>query len=140
MGQPTPYGKYRQTQIGTASQVRLIVMLHDGAIRFLKQTIVAMNEGDLYKKCQNLNKALEIITHLWASLDYNNSPDISGNMARIFQYMHARLVQANIDNDAGPMEEAIGYFSTLREAWDQVDRFSQQNTEKTPTAELSAAA
>jgi len=121
MGQATPYGTYRQTQVGTANQVRLIIMLHDGVIRFLHQTLVAMKKKDYFNQSASLNKALDVIFHLWGSLNVDENDEIAKNLRQLFKYMHTRLVQANVDDNPLPIEEAIDYFRTLREAWAQVD-------------------
>ena len=48
----SPYDKYKQTEINTANQGKLIVMLYDGAIKFLNIALENMNPvpgGDVYE-------------------------------------------------------------------------------------------
>jgi flagellar protein FliS len=143
MTEAAAYASYRQTQLGTASQARLIVMLHDGAIRFLQQAIAAMDKKDYYGKSVNLNKALAIIVHLWASVNEGEGNEIGANLIRIFQYMHTRLLQANVDNDPAPMQEAIAHLRTFREAWNKVDRLNSasalESSDAKPSLTLSRA-
>ena len=39
-----PYQQYKQTQITTADQGRLVVMLYDGAIKFLNKALEIMEK------------------------------------------------------------------------------------------------
>lgn len=142
MSQPSPYASYRQTQIGTANQLRLIIMLHDGVIRFLRQALAGMEKKDYYMKGSNLNKALDIIFHLWSSLDTTPGNEIAENMSSLFQYMRNILVMGNAKNDPAPFLEVIGYFRTFRDAWEEVERKGGDDSRKKPAqqGELSRAA
>ena len=60
---------YRASAVLTASPGQLIVMLYDGARRFLHQASVAMGEGDIPAAHNKLTRAEEIIRHLRNTLD-----------------------------------------------------------------------
>ena len=49
------YQLYRQTQVSTASQGELLLMLFDGAIRFARQSQEYMRQGELEQRtiCSN---------------------------------------------------------------------------------------
>ena len=53
---------YIQTQIQSRSPLELVVMLYDGALRFLQQTVDAMERGDLIAKRDSLSRAMAIVT------------------------------------------------------------------------------
>ena len=44
------YEKYKKVDVSTASQNRLIVMLYDGAIKFLETACAAMDKNMVLKK------------------------------------------------------------------------------------------
>ena len=100
-------------------------MLHDGAIRFLAQAAAATADKDFAKKSLNLNKAIQIIDHLWGSLDHEKGGEIAGNLSTIFAYMHKRLIFANFNDDVVAMEEVISHVRGLRESWAALDAQSK---------------
>ena len=69
MSLPNPYAQYRQNSVETASPTRLVVMLYDGAIRFLSQALAAMQAGQHAQQSVLIGKAQAIIAHLHDTLD-----------------------------------------------------------------------
>jgi flagellar protein FliS len=139
-----PYAQYRQTQIETATQSRLIIMLHDGAIRFLQQAITAMKEKDYYHQSYYINRALAVIDHLWATLNLKEGGEIAAALAKLFPYLRERLAQGNLGDDIGAIEEVLKHIRTLRDAWVAVEELKANSEPKEPVererGELSMAA
>lgn len=115
-----PYSRYRQTQVETANHLKMIIMLYDGAIRFLQQAIIAMEQKDTNQQCLCFNKALAIIDHLGASLDLSQGGEIAADLARLFPYFHDRATVANVKDDRAAAQEVIEHLRTLRGAWASV--------------------
>lgn len=90
----SPYQKYQQSSVQTATPGKLIVMLYEGAIRFVKQSIEAIDSKDIHKANHNLIKAQNIVHELTASLDYNYP--IAEDLGRLYEYMMHQLIEANI--------------------------------------------
>src|SRR5436305_14560311 len=63
------HASYRESAILTAPPERLVVMLYDGAHRFLLQAIAAMREGRIADTGERLNRAGAIIDELQCTLD-----------------------------------------------------------------------
>jgi len=117
---PTPRAAYQRSAVLTASQGQLIVMLYDGACRFLVQASVAMNERQFELAHNKLRRAELIINHLQASLDYENGGEIAPRLYAIYSFCKRHLNQARIKADPARIEEARSLLWTLREAWVQV--------------------
>jgi flagellar protein FliS len=126
-----PYAQYRQTQTSTASQIQLIVMLHDGAIRHLAKAAEALAKKDYSAKAEAFGKAFKIIEHLCGTLDKENGGDLAKNLEQIYAYMHERLMQANLRDDFGPIKEVINHLRGMRESWAGVDSILKKDR---PTA------
>ena len=141
MSLPNPYAQYRQTQAVTASQVKLIIMLHDGAIRSLQQAAAATEAHDLEKMALHYNKASDIIGHLGSSLRPDTG-EIARNLGQIYLYCLQKILQANASEDSSIARELIGHLRPLRDAWDQVERMKAGvNPETSPEKlDLSFAA
>ena len=112
---------YRQHAVQCATPVGLVVMLHDGAIAWLQQAITAIEAHDIDKKCAHLNRALSIIAQLEGTLDFERGGEVAQTLKQFYVHARARVLQANIQNSQDILAALVQQFSTVREAWDQVD-------------------
>lgn len=109
------YQKYQQTQAQTASKPKLLIMLYDGAIKFVNAGIEGITNKDYSKANSNLCKAQAIIHELISSLNFDYPQ--AHELVRIYEYMLEKLIDANIKKNAAPAQEILGYLNELREAW-----------------------
>ena len=120
-----PYQKYRQTQVETADQPTLLLMLYSGGLKFLGLARQAMQDNNLEETNRLLGKVQDILCELMGSLN-PDLPEISGSLFQLYEYMHHQLVQANIKKDQNLIGEVEKLFSSLREAWEEAIRQEQQ--------------
>lgn len=113
-------GQYRQTQLTTVDKGRLIVLLYEGAIKFLREAAEAQKTGDIPAKSNFVNRALDIISELSQSLNMNDGGDIAQNLRRIYQFWTDHLLKAKVVRDSRAMEDVIAMMSSLIEAWQVV--------------------
>ena len=106
---------YKRQQIMTASPAELTLMLYNGAIRFINESIMALESGDLCKSNLSNLKAQNIVLEFMCTLDMQY--EISKNWAALYEYIHYRLVQANLKKDREMLAEARGLLTELRDAW-----------------------
>ncbi|QCT04564.1 flagellar protein fliS [Paenibacillus algicola] len=116
----SPYQKYQQVQAQTASKPKLLIMLYDGAIRFLRSGIEGIEERDIEKSNNNLCKAQAIIHELISALNFDYP--ISNDLLKIYDYMVSQLIVANVNKDAAPAREVLNHLTELREAWVEASR------------------
>ncbi len=114
-----PYDHYKRTQIGTASQGRLILMLYEGALKNLRSAQNSINHKDIKGAHNMLMRTQDIIRELNTTLNMN-AGEISQNLRNLYLYMLQRLVEANVSKDNEKIEEVIDLLSTLKEAWDTI--------------------
>lgn len=111
----SPYDKYRQSAVQTSTPAQLVIMLYDGAIRFVKAGVEGLNNRDLQKANHNFGKAQTIVSELMCTLDH--SYDISKNLHSLYDYINFLLIQSNVKKNIEPAEEALSYLTDLRETW-----------------------
>jgi flagellar protein FliS len=111
------YGSYERTSVETADPRAVIVLLYEGAIKFLLQAESALERKEKMEMSRLLNRTLKIITHLNVALDYERGGEVAVNLYRLYCYMRDCLLEANIRCDKSKIEEAINLFKTLLEAW-----------------------
>lgn len=108
---------YENQQIETASPEQLLLMLYDGAIRFLNEALRAMREEDWETYNAKLIKAQNIVSELMASLDVKLAGELGQNLFKLYDYIHYRLVQANMKKDEAMVNEALMHLKDLRVTW-----------------------
>lgn len=104
-----------------ASPSRLVTMLFDAAEARLKDTIAAIGRGDIEGRCASVNKAIEILGHLYATLDFEQGGAIAEQLGMLYRFVIHRLALVNSCNDAAPAGEAIALLAPLRDAWHEID-------------------
>ncbi|MCG1011181.1 flagellar export chaperone FliS [Tepidanaerobacter sp. GT38] len=120
------YQQYQYNSIMSASPERLVLMLFEGAIRFVKLARKAIEEKDIAGANENLTKAQDIIAELNQSLDM--SYDISENLAGIYDFLYRRLVDANIKKDAEFLDVVESMLKELKDTWEQAYVNSKKNS------------
>jgi len=110
-------GIYEDTAVTTQNQGRLVVMLYDGAIKFLNKAVIDMQTGDLEAKSKNIQRAKDIIFELNTVLDLEAGGEVAQNLRKIYNFMNAHLTQANIENDVKMTYEVIGILKKVNEGW-----------------------
>jgi flagellar protein FliS len=107
-----------ETGVASASPLKLIIMLYDGALAALLGAKVNMAAGNIAAKGSAISKAITIIDNgLRASLDKTAGGEIADNLDALYDYMTRRLLQANLQNDVGIVEEIHRLLADLRSAW-----------------------
>ncbi|MGL4560744.1 MAG: flagellar export chaperone FliS [Brevinema sp.] len=118
---------YKNTDIETASRLKLVVMLYAGAIRFINIAIQAIknNQNDIAN--QHAIKAQDIVSELLASLNFE-AGDIADELSSLYIYVHKLLIEGNIKKDPALFQEAIDLLENLKDAWDNLLAQEEQNT------------
>jgi flagellar secretion chaperone FliS len=132
------YGKiadeYRKNAVNGASPLQLIVMLYDGALRFMEAGKDAMKKRDLPRQNENLQKAQRILMELMSCLDMEKGGEIAQNLLALYAYSLDELVQANVTDDPEGVERAAKVLSDLRQSWVQLDQMTRRPAEDQPLA------
>ena len=110
-------GAYQDAAIGTQSKGRLIVMLYDGAIKFLKLAIQELQAENYAAKGQYINRAQDVINELNAVLDMDAGGDVSQNLRKLYVFMGRHLSQANAKRDPQMIQEVITLLEELNQSW-----------------------
>lgn len=111
--------QYLDNQVATASREQILIMLYDGAIRFVRQAIFAIEDGDRAKKGEGISKAVAIITEFRNTLDHKIGGDIAANLDALYEYMLRELIKANAKSDVKSLQIVEGLLSELRDTWKQ---------------------
>ena len=108
---------YQETAVTTQSKGRLIVLLYDGAIKFMRLAIKELEAGNYEAKGRYITRAQDIITELNAVLDTEAGGEVAGNLRKLYCFMTNHLSQANIKCDAQMIREVITMMEELNQSW-----------------------
>ena len=108
---------YKYTSIETAAPERLLIMLYDGAIRFLNIAVNAIKDKQMETSHKNILKAEAIVMELMTMLDMEIGGEISVNLFNLYDFMYRHLVNANVNHDAAKIKEVVELLCDLRNTW-----------------------
>ena len=136
----SPWNSYRQVSLKTAAPGQIVLMLFEGAIRFLEQAETGFVLDDPAEANEtihnNVQRAQEILHELNMALDVTNGGELAQTLRALYEYLDRRLIESNLRKDAGGLLEVKKHLSALREAWAQM--LQQGVTE--PSSSMVAAA
>lgn len=124
------YDQYLRSKIMTASKAELTLMLYDGAIKFCNMAKLSIEKKDIPGANTNIKKAEAIIEEFLATLDHKYP--VAEDFEKVYNYLHERLVQANLKKDPEILDEVLEHLRTMRDTWKEVMR-----TANTPQAAIS---
>jgi flagellar secretion chaperone FliS len=115
----TPQAAYRKGEVLSATPAQLVVLLYDGARRFLRKAALAMRAGQVETAHQWLRSAERVIAHLDGTLDYDQG-DLPQRLHSLYQFHLAHLAIARRSQDPGKIEEVSELLGELRDAWAEI--------------------
>ena len=107
-------------QVAEASPHRLIQMLMEGGLSKLAQARGAMERGQLALKGELIGHAISIIGGLREGLDLAQGGEVASNLDRLYEYMGARLLEANMKGSAEMLDEVTGMLREIKSSWDAI--------------------
>ena len=140
------HNEYRQNEVATSSQGKLIVMMYEGALKFVNLAIEGIDNNDISKKGTYINKAHDIINELSFALDIEKGGEVAQKLESLYQFALHQLTRANIKSDRKALESIINILTPLMDAWKEVliksknpgANNSNQNFPQTPHKKITS--
>ena len=111
-----PYQQYQQNQVDTATPDRLLLMMYNGALKFIKTAREGIVEKDIEKANNHIIKVQDIVYELMSSLDLETG-ELAQNLLALYYYINNRLMEANINKDEEILKEVESLLTDMRDAW-----------------------
>jgi flagellar secretion chaperone FliS len=111
---------YRENTVLSATPEQLVVMLYDGARRFLRQAATAMRAHEVESAHNALRRAEQIVVHLDGVLDDGQGGELASRLHTIYQFALSHLNRARMDQDAQKLVEVADLLGELRESWAEI--------------------
>lgn len=108
---------YRQVQAQASTPLELVLLLYDGALRFMERAREAIARRDIPARRTAISQSMAIVGELQATLDMDRGGEIAFELDRLYAYVLARLMDATLKNDAAAIDDACKVFAALRDGW-----------------------
>ncbi|MCB0328187.1 MAG: flagellar export chaperone FliS [Bdellovibrionales bacterium] len=135
------HNQYQAVQVTTTDRGRLLLMMYEGALKFLRQAKTGLEENDIGKFCRFLSKAQAIIAELMNTLDFEKGGKIAKDLDRLYDFMLFYLTEANLHRDAERITKVIGLLDTVYKAYKEIieGEKSKQRAQTTAPAPNASA-
>ena len=123
MGYTNAYSAYQKTNVKTASQGHLVVLLYEAAVKNLRSALSLFDTEnkikapDIEKFSGFIQKTQAIITELEVSLDMDKGGDISKNLMSLYMYFNSELMDASINHNREKITFVMNMLNELLSAW-----------------------
>jgi len=107
-----------ETQVMSASPVRLITLLFDGARAAVAQARVHLAQNNIAARGSAISKAIEIVeSGLKASLDMKSGGELALSLRNAYDLIVRNLLLANLNADLKHLDAADRLLADLGGAW-----------------------
>ena len=111
---------YNRGQVGSADPLRIVVLLYEGAIRFLGQAKERFD--DPATRGMALGRAHRIVSELLAALDYEKGGEIATNLDSIYHYLLDEITRANVECSPKNLDRMCEILRDLLSGWTSIEK------------------
>ncbi len=111
---------YKKSQVETADQLSLVLMLYDRAILLLGKAEKEISEEKYEEKHDSLMKAHDIVFELIQSLDQDKGGEIAASLLQLYYFVVREIMDADANLNTKSIDNAKGILSELRESWKDI--------------------
>lgn len=139
------YEEYKQNEVSTSNQGKLILMMYEGAIRNVTQALACLEKKNVAGKSVHISKTVSIINELSMALNMKKGGEVAEKLERLYQHLMRQLTLANIKAEPKILLSTLKVLTTLQSGWEEIVRKtpaptqnpSQAQTISTPPLALS---
>jgi len=113
---------YRKNQVSGMSQKELIVLLYDGALKFLDQANGHLEEKETNEFADKLERVHRIVYHLYSTLDFENGGEIAEKLGSLYAFIISQLYVLNSTKNSKLVESIKSILTNLRDGWQNVGK------------------
>ena len=129
---------YRRADTMGKSQIDLILMVYDGAIKALKTAGEDYNNKDSDAGYEQLQQAKRFVTHLYTTLDLKKGGEVAENLSKMYVWALSQLVVIEATKNIDELDAVIKVLDNLRSGWTELK--VQQGETATGNSDPSTAA
>lgn len=108
------YGKIANSE---SDPIQQVVMLYDGAIRFIRQAADDIEHRRIADKAEHVNRALDIINYLQGILDFERAADVAQTLDNLYTLVSMQVLNASAKLEVASMRKAAELLLPVRDSW-----------------------
>ena len=120
----SPLQSYKTISLETAPPGQLVLMLFDGAIKFLERAKLGFDIEDPAEMNEtvhnNITRAQDIINELNSTLNMDQGGEVAVVLRDLYVYLDNRLFESNIRKELEGVQEVIDRLSTVQAGWSEM--------------------
>ncbi len=109
---------YLEQRVMTAKPQELTLMLYEGLVKFIKLSMLNIEQNNVEKSSEASLRAQAIVNELRATL--NTDYALSKEFDALYDFISIKLVEGNIKKDALAYEQALEIAIELHDTWKQI--------------------
>lgn len=130
MSYAKPTDQYLTQRILTASPEQLMVILLEGAQRYLGQAIQAMGRKDHAAGAKSLSRVTEFLCEMVLQLNHEAGGELVENLNRIYDWWTLEVFEASQERDVERLKVLSTHMGELRVTWEELH--NRQTRSATP--------
>lgn len=112
-----PHKSYKSADVVTADRGKLVIMIYDHCIKWIRRAEEELKAGSLEKMAKAIQRAQAGITELMCALDMEKGGEIAKNLFNLYDFYSKHLTAAIKERSAKALADVLAMMSSLREAW-----------------------
>jgi flagellar secretion chaperone FliS len=116
----SPSNVYQQMEVASANNLKLVVLLYEGAIRFSTEAKGFIEQRNLAGKARAIDRVFAIVGELHRTLNVDEGGEIAVTLDRLYVYIMERVLEASLKLEVAPLDEAIKLLRVLNSAWTKI--------------------
>ena len=124
----TAHKQYKQVQVKTANKGKLVIMLYQGCVKFLRLAKKSIKEEKIEDANNYIIRSQDIIRELMNTLDMEKGGEIANNLYQLYDFMNRKLIEANVNKDIEKIEVVEDMMLELLDSWKQIVQGQNKKT------------
>jgi len=116
-----PADIYKLTRYESAPPLKLVLLMYEGALRFVAQARIAMEGGDTRTFQDRCLRAQAVVGELRLALEPSHAPELAGQLQALYLFAEARLREAMLEGSAEPLDSVQSTLKTLLDGWSRLE-------------------
>lgn len=108
---------YRKVDTMGKSQIDLILMVYDGALKSLRDAHRHYEKSEADQGRTEIGKTRKFVTHLYTTLDQKKGGEVADNLAKMYSWVLAQLYVVEATKDLKEVESIQTVLGNLRSGW-----------------------
>jgi flagellar protein FliS len=112
--------QYRRMQIGTSSPAKLVVLMYEGAARFLERAACQLERGEIEDSAYWLDRSMAIVQELLETLDFEHGGGIASQLGGVYTMSLREMLRARLRKDAEILRKLSRLYIDLKQGWEEI--------------------